>query len=123
MECKPVTFKGASGKAYAFHACALELALNDVGAVYALTKRTIRRDGEDFFTVVYLSQTGKLGKAISKHREQLWALEHECNSVCIHLEEDVMKRIGKIDDLEQYYSLKVTPYAVKREGKGTHGTV
>ncbi|MFC1579564.1 hypothetical protein ACFL4N_01480 [Thermodesulfobacteriota bacterium] len=123
MECKALKFKGASGKAYAFHACALELALNDVGAVYALTKRTIKSNGEDFFTVVYLGQTGKLGKAISKHREQLWALEHECNSVCIHLEEDVMKRIGKIDDLEKYYSPRVEPYAVKREGTGSHRTV
>ena len=123
MECKAVAFKGASGRVYSFHACALELDLKDVGAVYALTKRTTFDNGKDFFEIVYLGQTDKLGKAIAKHKEQLWPLEHECNSVCVHLEEDVMKRIGKIDDLEKYYSPKVAPYAVKREGSGTQQTV
>ena len=116
MECKTVGLRGASGKIYSFHACALELALNDVGAVYALTKRTIQSDGRDFFSVIYLGQTEKLGSAIAKHRAQLWALEHECNSVCVHLEDDVTKRMGIIDDLAKYYSPKVAPYTV-REGQ------
>ena len=108
MLSKTVGLKGASGKVYSFHACAIELALNDVGAVYALTKRTTFDNGKDFFSIVYLGQTDKLGAAIEKHREGLWALEHDCNSVCVHLEEDVMKRIGKIADLEKYYSPKVS---------------
>jgi hypothetical protein len=120
MESKAVGLKGASGKIYAFHACALELALRDVGAVYALTKRTIQSNGKDFFSVIYLGQTEKLGSAIAKHREQLWALEHDCNSVCVHLEEDVMKRIGKIEDLSKYYSPRVAPYSVKEAGLGMH---
>lgn len=118
MECKTVGLRGASGKIYSFHACALELALNDVGAVYALTKRTIQNDGKDFFSVIFLGQTEKLGSAISKHRAQLWTLEHDCNSVCVHLEEDVMKRIGKIDDLAKYYSPKVAPYTFRSEQPG-----
>lgn len=118
MQCKTVGLKGASGKIYAFHACALELALKDVGAVYALTKRTIENDGNDFFSVIYLGQTEKLGSAIAKHRAQLWALEHECNSVCVHLEEDVMKRVQIIDDLARYHSPKVAPYTVRERRIG-----
>ena len=73
-------------------------------------------NGKDFFSIVYLGQTDRLGTAIAKHREGLWALEHECNSVCVHLEEDVVKRIGKIDDLEKYCSPKVASYGVIEGG-------
>jgi hypothetical protein len=110
MLCKTLGLKGASGKVYSFHACALDLALNDVGAVYALTKRTTFDNGKDFFEIVYLGQTDKLGRAVAKHREGLWALEHECNSVCVHHEEDGVKRIKKIDDLARQYSPKVASY-------------
>ncbi len=118
MECKTVGLKGASGIIYSFHACALELALNDVGAVYALTKRTIFGNGKDFFRIIYMGQTDKLGEAIAKHREQLWTSEHECNSVCVHLEEDVMKRIEKIDDLAKHYSPEVASLGPAEEGVG-----
>jgi hypothetical protein len=118
MHSKTVGLRGASGKIYAFQACALELALKDVGAVYALTKRTIQNDGRDFFSVIYLGQTEKLGSAIAKHRAQLWALEHECNSVCVYVEEDVMRRTRVIDDLAKYYSPKVAPYIVKEAPVG-----
>ena len=120
MLSKTVGLKGASGKVYSFHACGLESDLNDVGAVYALTKRTIFDNGKAFFEIVYLGQTERLGTAIAKHREGLWVLEHECNSVCVHLEEDVMKRIGKIDDLAKYYSPKVASFGVIEGKTGTY---
>lgn len=115
MLSKTVGLKGASGTVYSFHACALELALKDVGAVYALTKRTTFDNGKDFFEIVYLGQTDRLGTAIARHREGLWALENECNSVCIHPEEDVVKRIGKIDDLAKNYSPKVASFGAIEE--------
>ena len=115
MECKTVGLRGASGKVYAFHACALELALNDVGAVYALTKRTIEDNGKDFFSIVYMGQTDRLGTAIAKHREGWWALENKCNSVCVHLEENVVKRIQKIDDMAKYYPPEVASFGAIEE--------
>ena len=39
------------------------------------------------------------------------------------LEEDVMKRIGKIDDLEKYYSSKVASFGAMEEKTGTDSEV
>ena len=99
MSAKVVTFRGPSGKVYRFHAISPDLNLKDVGAVYALTRRTQDHDGREFYSIIYLGQTENLGKAIAHHRQELWMLAHDVNCVCVHLEQDEDKRIQKVADL------------------------
>ena len=109
MSSKLIAFRGSSGKFFAFHAVSPDLNLKDVGAVYALCKRTQDDDGKNLYNIIYLGQTEKLGRAIANHRKEVWMLAHNVNCVCVHLEENGDKRLLKVADLGKHYGPLITP--------------
>ena len=99
-------FRGASGRAYPFHAISLDAKTKNIGAVYALTKRTKGDGGKDFHRIFYIGQTSKLAEAIANHRKSPRVAQLNGNCVCIHLEKSEEQRKKKIADIRQYYSQK-----------------
>ena len=99
--------RGASGRAYPFHACHLNANLKNVGAVYALTKRTRRDDGKDSHNIIYIGRTSKLDETITEYKKGLWLEQSQVNCICIHLEKDEEQRKEKIADMSQHYSQKM----------------
>lgn len=78
-----VTFRGASGTDYAFVAYSTDTNFNDVSAVYAFTKRTIR-DGRGSHSMLYIGETGELGTRIAGHEKWDCVRRYDCNCVCVH---------------------------------------
>ena len=100
-------FRGSPGRAYPFHACHLNANLKNVGAIYALKKRTRRNGGKDTHNIIYIGQTSKLEETITEYKKGLWLEQPQVNCVCVHLEKDEEQRKKKIIDMSQHYNPKM----------------
>ena len=98
-----VAFKGASGKAYPFYAVSLDADLKQVGALYALTRRTKKDGSKESYNIIYMGQTSKLGETITECRKSLCLKQPNVNCVCVHLEQDEEQRKDKMADIALWY--------------------
>lgn len=93
-----VTFKGKSGKEYAFDVWHMDQAFNDVGAVYAVTRRY--KNGNTYsHDIIYVGETGDLSTRFGDHHKADCFEEHSANCICTHREKDEDSRLAKEDDL------------------------
>lgn len=94
-----LNFVGDSGKGYNFTAYTTNTSFKDVGAVYIFTKRRLDADGTYKYRFLYVGETGELGTRIDNHEKRDCVNRYDCDSICIHLEENSSKRLSIEDDL------------------------
>ena len=93
-----ITLVGDSGTGYNFTAYTTDTSFNDVGAVYIFT-RQVWQDEKYKYVFLYVGETEELGKRIRYHEKWDCVNERNCNSICVHSEEDSSKRLAKETDL------------------------
>ena len=91
---KNITFVGASKKRYSFTAYTTDTSFNDVGAVYIFTRR-VWEDNTYKYVFLYVGETEELGTRIRNHEKWDCVNRHNCNSICVHREENSSERLKK----------------------------
>ena len=110
-----VMLRGSSGAVYPFQAHPLDTKLENIGAVYALTKRKPDASGRNYHSIIYIGQTKGLAEAVSRHRSTPWLRQHAGNCVCLYIEKDEKHRSQMELDLSRYYSPRVAPVNIEYE--------
>jgi hypothetical protein len=77
----PVT--GKSGAKYTFEVYHKDSSWNEVGAVYLVTKRTIKPDGGGEHMHIYVGQTENLKERFANHQKEECFASHGANCVCV----------------------------------------
>ena len=94
-----IIFEGASGKRYPFTSYTTNTSFPDVGAVYIFTRRRLDSDGIYKYTFLYVGETEELGTRIKNHEKWPCVNRYNCNSICVHREENSSERLKKETDL------------------------
>lgn len=94
-----VTFHGKSGAEYLFEVWHLDQTFNEVGAVYAVTRRYLNAEGNYSYYIIYVGETGDLSTRFENHHKADCFTEHKANCICTHRENDEDKRLAVEDDL------------------------
>lgn len=94
-----MTLDGKSGEKYIFNVWPMDQAFNNVGAVYAVTRRYKNAEGEYVHAVIYVGETGDLSTRFDNHHKADCFVEHNANCICTHQESDEDSRLAKEDDL------------------------
>ena len=89
-----VTFSGASGDSYRFHAYTDDHVFDDVGAVYIFT----RKEGDSYIRL-YVGQTHELGERIRYHEKWPCVRRHNVNSICVLFDGSRQSRLNIETDL------------------------
>lgn len=93
-----ITFVGDSGKGYKFTAYTKDTSFYDVGAVYIFTRR-VWEDGKYKYRFLYVGETEELGTRIRYHEKWDCVNGYDCDSICVHGEENSSERLKKERDL------------------------
>ena len=99
-----ISWDGASGTEYDFNVYLWGTSFDAIGAVYVVTKRTLKSDGEGTHTEIYIGETGDLSTRFDTHHKQACFDTHDVNAICIHSEETGRRRLDIEDDLLRNYS-------------------
>jgi hypothetical protein len=99
-----VTFTGASGKAYNFEVYPIGTVFNDVGGVYAITKRYRNNQGGYSHDVIYLGETEDLSTRFNNHHKADCFDQREANCICTHRDDNANSRLTKEADLIKRYT-------------------
>ena len=94
-----ITFVGDSGNTYKFTSFTTNTSFSDVGAVYIFTRRRLDSDGTYKYALLYVGETEELGTRIRNHEKWPCVNQYNCDSICVHREEDSSKRLSIEDDL------------------------
>jgi hypothetical protein len=97
------TFKGCSGKEYKFNIYDLKSKLDNVPAIYIVTRREIDLEGYVDHFALYIGQTDDLKKRFSKHDKQGCFKKNQANRLCLIFETDEQNRILAESDLLTNY--------------------
>jgi hypothetical protein len=92
------TFKGKSGKEYAFEVFSINHNFPNIGAVYIFLRRTIR-NGNGSDKLIYVGQTGELADRISDHEKWPCAKSHDATCICVHKDSNETSRRSIEKDL------------------------
>jgi len=87
------TIAGASGTKYTFGIYPRETSWKDVGAVYILTKRTIKQDGGGSHTHVYVGQTQNMNDRHMNHHKVECFDSYNANCIGVFLESSEEKQL------------------------------
>ncbi len=99
-----LTLKGASGQTYDFEVYSYDSDFSALGAVYAITRRTQKNDGDYSHTVIYIGETGDLSTRFDgRHKEDCF-VQHNANCTCIHLDDNEDFRLTEEADLIANYN-------------------
>ena len=85
--------RGGSGNVYKFNVYPIDSNWREIGAVYAVTKRTQNNIGGVFHTLIYVGQTGDMAERHANHHKADCFEEHEANCICIRAEENEDTRL------------------------------
>ena len=99
-----LTLKGASGQTYDFEVYSYDSDFNALGAVYAITRRTQKNDGNYKHTLIYIGETGDLSTRYNGHHKEDCFFQHNANCTCIHLDDDENSRLATKADLIPNYN-------------------
>jgi hypothetical protein len=91
-------FTGKSGKTYEFHVYEWGTDFKAVGAVYAITKRTVK-DGKGLHTFIYFGHTGDLSERFDDHHKASCFTKNGVNCICVLLESSEKTRLAIESDL------------------------
>ncbi|MGO9403266.1 MAG: hypothetical protein ACLPVW_07325 [Terriglobales bacterium] len=95
-------FMGKSGKTYQFEVHAWGSEFEAVGAVYAITKRSVT-NGNGSHIFIYFGQTGNLSERFEGHEKADCFTRNGANCICVHFESDEELRLAiEADFLEGY---------------------
>ena len=90
---------GQSGSKYTFDFYPIDTSFNALGAVYIVTKRTLKPGGGGTHAYIYVGETGDLSTRFSDHHKQDCFDTHEANCIGIHLDDSEDSRLVKEDDI------------------------
>jgi hypothetical protein len=93
---------GASGTRYQFEVYPRNQTFNAVGAVYAVTKRTLQV-GQGIHDVLYIGETGDLSTRFADHHKNDCFDRHGANCICTHVDASEASRLRKEADLVAKY--------------------
>ncbi len=99
-----LTLKGASGQTYDFEVYSYDSDFNALGAVYAITRRTQKNDGNYKHTLIHIGETGDLSTRYNGHHNEDCFFQHNANCTCIHLDDDENSRLATKADLIAKYN-------------------
>lgn len=99
-----VTFTGQSGTDYSFNVYPIATNFKAIGAVYFITRRTVKTDGTGSHTRIYVGQTDDLSVRFDNHHKQDCFDENNANCICIYTEEDEDTRLDIEKDLIDNYN-------------------
>ncbi len=95
-------FMAKSGKIYQFQVYEWGNEFAAVGAVYAITKRTVT-GGKGSHNFIYFGQTGDLSERFEDHPQASCFLKNGVNCICVHFESDEKIRLAiEADFIEAY---------------------
>jgi hypothetical protein len=97
-----ITFTGKSGTQYSFDIYPSETRFAKVGAVYAVTKRTVGLQGKTHARI-YVGEADSLRERFENHHRQECFDRHGANCICVHLDDDEESRLAKETDLRNAY--------------------
>ena len=97
-----LVLQGASESKYTFNVYTADTGFNDIGAVYAFTKRKVENDKVSH-DVLYVGETEELGSRISGHDKWPCAKKYGGNCICVHSESNENDRLKKETDLIKNY--------------------
>jgi len=93
------TFHGVSENSYSFEVYPFDQEFRQVGAVYIVTKRTLKSDGGGSHSFIYIGQTGNLPQRFDSHHKANCFTRHKANCICVHVESDEDTRFAIETDL------------------------
>lgn len=94
-----IEIAGASGKKYSFEIYPSDSTWNEIGAVYVVSKRTMKPGGGGSHEFIYVGQTDNLKERHANHHKANCFEKHGFNCVCVHVEKDEETRLGIEADL------------------------
>ena len=98
-----IALKGKSGTKYEFGVYPRSDTFNAEGAVYLMTKRTLRPDGSGTHRGLYLGETGDLSDRPLTYERKPCLDRHGANCICLLLEKDYETRCAIETDLRHSY--------------------
>jgi len=94
-----LTLTGQSGNKYDFNVYAWGTDFNDFGAVYYVSKRTIKSDGIGSHTEIYVGETGDMSERFDNHHKAQCFKNNGANAISAHQDDDEDSRLQKETDL------------------------
>lgn len=94
-----LSLTGESGNMYQFSVYPFDTKFNSVGAVYVITRRTVKADGKGDHHVIYVGETENLGDRFDNHHKAGCFDRHNANCICVHRDNDGRSRLDKEADL------------------------
>lgn len=95
---------GESGAKYNFAIYPFGTDFKAVGAVYIVTKRTVKSDGGGNHNFIYVGQTGDLSTRFDDHHKAACFKKNGANCICIHLNGKESQRLDIETDLVMHYN-------------------
>ncbi len=99
-----LTLKGASGQTFDFTVYSYDTEFKAVGAVYGITRRQKKPDGNYNHATIYIGETGDLSTRFDSHHKQLCFTSHHANCKCIPPDANEDSRRRKEADLIDNYN-------------------
>ena len=96
---------GASDQTYNFTVYNYDTEFTAVGAVYEITRRERKPDGNYSHTAIYIGETGDLSTRFDNHHKESCFTQNNANCKCIHLDANEDSRLMKEADLIANYNL------------------
>lgn len=98
-----IALHGESEKIYHFDAHGRDHKHENVGGIYAVTKRYEDANGTQSHKVLYIGQTPDLSSEFDSHSKAGCFDEHEANCICCLTEKNEEVRMAAEEDLIKYY--------------------
>lgn len=92
------SWKGQSGAKYDFAVYPLGTDFKPLGAVYIVTKRTVK-DGSGTHDFIYIGQTEDLSTRFDDHHKDACFTKHGANCISVHLNSSESQRLDIETDL------------------------
>ncbi len=98
-----ITYTGQSGTIYQFEIHSWDAPFDEVGAVYIITRRTVKPEGGGTHVRIYIGQTADLSERFDNHHKISCFEQHNANCICIHVDDNENSRRTKEADLIAVY--------------------
>ncbi len=98
-----ITLTGASGKKYEFNIYPFGTEFEAIGAVYYISKRTQKADGNGEHSRIYIGQSANMSERFDDHHKADCFNNHQANCHSIYQEDNQEKRILIEEDLIKAY--------------------
>lgn len=87
-----IEIAGKSGTKYSFGVYPYATDWKEIGAIYVVTKRTVRPDGSGTHSFIYVGRTDNLKERHASHHKSHCFEANGANCLCVHVEAAESKR-------------------------------